>query len=82
MSSETKEAKKVLAIYYSLAGNTKSVAEKIRKKTGGHVFGIETVRTYPPEYSSTTEEAKRELQACCSTSGFCFDGFDSRPRHQ
>jgi len=53
---------KVLIIYYSLTGNTKSIAEKIRKKTGGDVFEIETVRTYPPEYSALTEEAKRELQ--------------------
>jgi len=62
MSNETKDANKVLVIYYSLTGNTKSIAEKIRKKTGGDVLEIETVRTYPPEYSATTEEAKRELQ--------------------
>ncbi len=53
---------KVLIIYYSLTGNTKSIAEKIRKKTGGDVFEIETVKTYPSEYSVLTEEAKRELQ--------------------
>ncbi len=51
-----------MIIYYSLTGNTKSIAEKIRKKTGGDVFEIQTVRAYPPEYSATTEEAKRELQ--------------------
>ena len=53
---------KVLIIYYSLTGNTKSIAEKIREKTGSDVFEIETVRTYPPEYSALIEEAKRELQ--------------------
>lgn len=53
---------KVLIIYYSLTGNTKSIAERIRKKTGGDMFEIETVKTYPPEYSTLTEEAKRELQ--------------------
>jgi len=62
MSNETKDANKVLVIYYSLTGNTKSIAEMIRKKTAGDVFEIEIVRTYPPEYSATTEEAKRELQ--------------------
>ena len=51
-----------MIIYYSLTGNTKYIAEKIREKTGGDVFEIETVRTYPPEYSALTEEAKRELQ--------------------
>ncbi|MCX5905901.1 MAG: hypothetical protein NTY64_01590 [Deltaproteobacteria bacterium] len=49
-------------IYYSHTRITKSIAEKIREKTGGDVFEIETVRTYPSEYTALTEEAKRELQ--------------------
>ena len=53
---------KMLIIYYSLTGNTKYIAEQIRKKTGGDLFVIETVKTYPSEYSALTEEAKRELQ--------------------
>ena len=52
----------MLIIYYSHTGITKYIAEEIRKKTGGDVFEIETVRTYPAEYSALTEEAKRELQ--------------------
>ena len=54
--------KKMLIIYYSHTGNTKYVAEKIREKTGGDLFEIETVKTYPSQYSALTEEAKRELQ--------------------
>jgi flavodoxin len=54
--------KKMLIIYYSHTGNTKYIAKKIREKTGGAVFEIETVKTYPAEYSALTEEAKRELQ--------------------
>ena len=53
---------KVLIVFYSLTGNTKSIAEKIREKTGGDLFEIETVKTYPAEYSALIEEAKRELQ--------------------
>ena len=53
---------KMLIIYYSLTGNTKYIAEQVRKKTGGDVFEIETVKTYPAEYSALTDEAKRELQ--------------------
>jgi flavodoxin len=53
---------KVLVVYYSLTGNTKSVAERIREKTGGEVFEIETVKNYPAGYSECIEEAKRELQ--------------------
>ena len=54
--------KKMLIVYYSFSGNTKYIAEKIREKTGGDLFEIETVKTYPSEYSALTEEAKRELQ--------------------
>jgi flavodoxin len=60
--SEATATAKVLVICYSRSGNTKSIAEIIRKKTGGDGVDIETVRTYPPEYSATTEEAKRELE--------------------
>ncbi|MGA3114149.1 MAG: flavodoxin [Syntrophobacteraceae bacterium] len=53
---------KVLVIYYSLTGNTKSIAQMIREKTSGDVFEIETVKNYPADYSECTKEAKRELQ--------------------
>jgi flavodoxin len=53
---------KMLIIYYSFSGNTKYIAEKLREKTGGDLFQIETVKTYPSEYSALTEEAKRELE--------------------
>ena len=62
MSNETKDANRVLVIYYSLTGNTKSIAETIQNKTGGDVFEIETVKDYPAAYSEITEEAKRELE--------------------
>ncbi|HET6488636.1 MAG TPA: hypothetical protein VFG28_02650, partial [Syntrophales bacterium] len=52
--------KKMLIIYYSHTGNTKYIAEKIKEKTGGDLFEIQTVRTYPSQYSALTEEAKRE----------------------
>ena len=53
--------KKVLIAYYSLSGNTKDVAEAIRSKTGGNIFRIETVQSYPEEYRATTAQAKREI---------------------
>jgi flavodoxin len=53
---------KVLVIYYSLTGNTKSIAEMLREKTGGEGFEIETVKNYPADYSECVEEAKTELQ--------------------
>ena len=53
--------KQVLIAYYSLSGNTKDVAEAIRSKTGGDIFRIETVQSYPEEYRATTAQAKREI---------------------
>ena len=53
--------KKVLIAYYSLSGNTKDVAEAILSKTGGDIFRIETVQSYPEEYRATTAQAKREI---------------------
>ena len=53
---------KVLVIYYSLTGNTKSIAEMMREKTGGDLFEIETVKNYPADYSGIIAEAKRELE--------------------
>ena len=53
---------RMLIIYYSHTGTTKYIAEKLSEKTGGDLFRIETVKTYPGRYSALTEEAKRELQ--------------------
>lgn len=53
----------VMITYYSLTGNTKSIADKIRKKTRSDMFEIQTVKTYPTDYSALSEEAKRELQS-------------------
>ena len=66
---------KCLIAYYSRAGNnyvsgkivnlpvgnTKIVADMIREITEGDVFQIDTVKSYPKDYSATTNMAKKEL---------------------
>jgi len=42
-------------------GNTKVVAGMIQEITGGDVFQIDTVKSYPKDYSATTNVAKKEL---------------------
>ena len=42
-------------------GNTKVVADMIQEITGGDVFRIDTVKSYPKDYSATTNVAKKEL---------------------
>lgn len=67
--------KKCLIAYYSRAGNnyvsgkivnlpvgnTKVVADMIREIIRGDVFSIDTVQSYPKDYSATTNVAKKEL---------------------
>ena len=47
--------------YYSHTGNTRKVAEAIQKQTGGDLFEIETVESYPSEYKNMALQAKLEL---------------------
>lgn len=41
-------------------GNTEVVAKKIKKFTGGDLFGIDTVKMYPVGYTETTQVAMDE----------------------
>lgn len=52
--------KKVLVAYYSLSGNTKAVAEKIQRLTGGDIFEITPKTPYPKEYNVVVEQASKE----------------------
>ena len=67
---------KCLIAYYSRAGNnyvngsivnlsvgnTEVAANMIQKLTGGDLFNINTVKTYPADYTKTTEVAQQELR--------------------
>lgn len=41
-------------------GNTKVVANMIQEMTGGDLFRINTVKSYPEDYTETTDVAKKE----------------------
>ena len=41
-------------------GNTKVVADMIQEMTGGEIFRIDAVRSYPRDYTATTNVAKKE----------------------
>jgi len=42
-------------------GNTEVVAKKIQELTGSDMFEIKTVKSYPEDYTETTNVAKKEL---------------------
>lgn len=43
-------------------GNTETIAEMVADMTGGDLFEVETVKTYPEDYYQCIDEAKAELQ--------------------
>lgn len=59
--AENAEGEKVLIVYYSRTGNTRTLAEVIRAGAGGDIMELETVEAYPDEYRATTDQAKKEL---------------------
>ena len=53
---------KILIVYYSYShGNTKKIAEALRKATGADIERIETVKKYGP-YEETVEVGQAEVQ--------------------
>lgn len=44
-------------------GNTEVIAKMIQEMTGGNLFHIEAVNSYPKDYTETTEMAQDELRA-------------------
>lgn len=55
-------AKKTLIVYFSRTGNTRTMAEQIRARTGGDIFEIVTTNPYPSDYNECTKQAARELE--------------------
>jgi flavodoxin len=41
-------------------GNTEAIAKKIQKLTGSDIFQIRTVKSYPEDYTETTDVAREE----------------------
>lgn len=59
----TMKDKKVLIAYFSLTGNTREIARQIQAQTGGDLFEIKTVETYPQDYQQTVDKAREEQNA-------------------
>lgn len=48
------------SIVYLEVGNTEVVAKIIQERTGGDLFEIDTIKTYPEDYTETTNVAMEE----------------------
>lgn len=73
-TTDMKNSKKVLVVFFSRTGenyavgniekgNTHIIAEMIAKETGGKLFRIETVNSYPDGYKACVEIAKKEKES-------------------
>jgi flavodoxin len=51
---------KILIIFYSWSGNTRSIAELTQRKTGGDLLELELVNPYPSNYNACVDAFKRE----------------------
>jgi len=54
--------KKALIAYYSLSGNTRDIAQKIQKLTGGIIFEIKPLSAYPNNYDEVVNIAQVEKE--------------------
>lgn len=57
------EAPKILVVYYSLTETTEGIAQRLKKKTGGDLYEIKTVKTYPENIQAVSDEAKQERES-------------------
>lgn len=51
---------KTLVLYFSMSGNTETVAQFIHDKVGGDIVKLETVQTYPSDYNTLVDYAQEE----------------------
>ncbi len=59
----TDNSNKTLTIYYSHSGNTRKIANEIHRVVGGDIVEIEPLESYPGDYNTLVEQAKRELHS-------------------
>lgn len=52
----------VLVLYFSMSGNTQTVANYIHDRVGGDIIRLETVETYPEDYDELVDYAQEEQQ--------------------
>lgn len=52
---------KILILYYSYGGNTRSVAEMIQQEIGGDLVEIETEKPYTGSYEAVVNQGQREV---------------------
>ena len=52
---------KILVVYFTWGGNSRTLSGYARDITGGDIFEIVPAQPYPSQYRATTEQARKEL---------------------
>lgn len=58
-----KMSKNILIVYYSHSGNTRKLAKLVKQNTGGTLCELLPEKTYPSDYNTVVEQAKKEIKA-------------------
>ena len=56
-------AQKLLVLYYSETGTTKTVAQEMQKQLGADIEAIECVKPYSGNFQETIQRGQREMQS-------------------
>ena len=59
----TLSAQRMLVLYYSETGTTKTVAQELQKQTGADMESIECVEPYSGNFQETIQRGQREMQS-------------------
>ena len=62
-AQQPSQTKKVLVVYYSWSGNTREIASRIQKATGGDIVEIQPTVPYPSDYDTVVKQAKQEIES-------------------
>jgi len=55
--------KKALVVYFSYTGNTRILAEQIRKNVSGDIFELQPVTPYSTDYATVEKQGKQEVES-------------------
>ena len=59
-NNSTDEGSNILVLYFSMSGNTETIARMIHNEVGGDLVKLETVQTYPEDYNELVDYAQEE----------------------
>lgn len=62
VQAQSLKGKKVLVVYFSRSGNTRTVAQKIQKATGADLFELQLAKPYPTDYQQLVAQFKEEVK--------------------